>query len=363
MILDELADLLTEVVILKSEYHYDTLALWIAHTFAISEFDFTPRLGVWSPEKRCGKSLLLEVISYLVPQSIMTSSISPAALFRVIAQNESTVILMDESDTVFGRNGDKEKAEALRQVMNSGFKRGVSAIRCEPPSMEAKHFLTFGPMVIAGIGVSAKPETVADRSILIEMKRKTPLQTIREFESDEVEEIFRPIRESLAEWVTHHAKSFRSSRPQMPSELNSRERDVWKPIYKIAEAAGEEWVAKAKLASLALSSDSQREDEETLSLKLLSDIRQAFVGDQMSTRDLIAVLKADEEAPWPYLATFNAHLLARMLKDYRIQPRPFSGGKIRGYYRKSFEDAWSRYLPEIDTAVTSVTNTESQVTL
>ena len=273
MILDDLVDLLTEVVILKSEYHYDTLALWIAHTYAISEFDFTPRLGVWSPEKRCGKSLLLEVISYLVPQSIMTSSISPAALFRVIAKNESTVILMDESDTVFGRNGDKEKAEALRQVMNSGFKRGVSAVRCEPPSMEAKHFLTFGPMVIAGIGTSAIPETVADRSILIEMKRKTPLQTIREFESDEVEEIFRPIRERLDGWMIHHTKSFRSSRPLMPSELNSRERDVWKPLYKIAEAAGGEWATKAKFASLAISSDSQRENEESFSLKLLSDIR------------------------------------------------------------------------------------------
>jgi hypothetical protein len=195
------------------------------------------------------------------------------------------------------------------------------------------------------------------------MKRKTPLQTIREFESDEVEEIFRPIRERLTEWMTHHSKSFRSSRPQMPSELNSRERDVWKPLYKIAEAAGEEWEVKARLASLALSSDSQGQDEETLPLRLLSDIRQVFVGEQMTTKDLLAALKAEEEAPWPYLATFNAHLLARMLRDYRIQPRPFSGGKIRGYHRKSFEDAWSRYLPATVTIVTNVTTIESQVIL
>jgi hypothetical protein len=363
MILDDLVDLLTEVVVLKSEYHYDALALWIAHTFAITEFDFTPRLGVWSPEKRCGKSLLLEIISYLVPEALVSSSISSAGIYRTIEKYSRIVILVDESDTVFGRNGDKEKSEALRNIMNSGFKRGVTIIRCEPPTFEPKKFETFCPMVIAGIGISAIPETVADRSILIEMKRKTPLQTIREFESDEVEEIFRPIRERLTEWMTHHSKSFRSSRPQMPSELNSRERDVWKPLYKIAEAAGEEWEVKARLASLALSSDSQGQDEETLPLRLLSDIRQVFVGEQMTTKDLLAALKAEEEAPWPYLATFNAHLLARMLRDYRIQPRPFSGGKIRGYHRKSFEDAWSRYLPATVTIVTNVTTIESQVIL
>ena len=357
MILDELVDLLTEVVILRSEFHYDALALWIAHTYAMSEFDFTPRLGIWSPEKRCGKSLLLEVISYLVSQSLMTSSISPAALFRVIAKNESTVILMDEADTVFGRNGDKEKAEALRQVMNSGFKRGVSAIRCEPPSMEAREFATFGPVVIAGIGVSAIPDTVADRSILVEMRRKTPTQTIREFESDEVAEIFDPLREKLANWVSINSKNFRSFKPPMPSELNSRERDVWKPLYKIAEAAGELWVEKAKLASLACSSDSHREDEETLSLQLLTDIRKVFHGEQMATKDLLSALKEDEESPWSYQPSFNPHFLARLLKDYGIHPKPFPGGKIRGYSRKSFEDAWSRYLSPLATSVTTVTST------
>lgn len=351
MILDDVEALLRELIILKSDAHYHALVLWISHTFAISDFDFTPRLGVWSPEKRCGKSLLLEVISYLVPKGLMTSSISPAALFRVIAKNESTVILMDESDTVFGRNADKEKAEALRQLMNSGFKRGVPAIRCEPPSMDAKEFPTFGAMVIAGIGTLAIPETVADRSILIEMRRKTPTESIREFESDEVEDIFFPLREKLAEWVGQNSKNFRVSKPEMPSELNSRGRDVWKPLYKIAESAGNEWKFNAWNASIALSSDSQENDELSLSLKLLADIREVFQGDRMATKDLINALRDEEESPWSYLQSFNPHFLARMLKDYGIHPKPFSGGKVRGYYLKSFEESWSRYLSETVTSV------------
>lgn len=361
MILDDVSELLQDLLILKSQSHYDALTLWIAHTYCVSEFDFTPRLGVWSPEKRCGKSLLLEVISYLVQTKAMTSSISPAALFRVIAKNESTVILMDESDTVFGRNGDKEKAEALRALMNSGFKRGLPAIRCEMPSLEVKEFPTFSPMVIAGIGTSAIPETVADRSILIEMRRKTASERIREFESDEVEEIFTPLRESLSEWVDSISGYLRTTKPEMPSELNSRARDVWKSLFKIAESAGSEWTSKAWSASLALSSDSSEDDEVSLSLKLLGDIREVFVGDRMTTKELLNVLRQEEESPWSYLQSFNPHFLARMLKDYGIHPKPFSGGKVRGYLRLSFEDAWHRYLPESPypqetvTTVTTVT--------
>ena len=355
MILDDLVTLLKELIILKSDSHYDALALWITHTFAIPEFDFTPRLGVWSPEKRCGKSLLLEIISYLVPRKIMTSSISSAALFRIIAKDESVVILMDESDAVFGKYGDKEKAEALRQIMNSGFKRGVFAIRCEAPSFEPKKFATFSPMVIAGIGTSAIPETVADRSILIEMKRKTSGENIREFESDEVESLFTPFRVVVGDWVSENSGRFRSSKPEMPPELNSRALDVWKPLYKMAEAAGSEWRNRAWIASIILSSDSQEEDEVSLSIKLLGDIKEVLQGDRMPSRALLNALTQLEESPWAYMDRFTPYRLARMLSDFGVHPKPFRGGKVRGYYRSQFEDPWKRYLPKSVTSVTSVT--------
>jgi hypothetical protein len=54
---------------------------------------------------------------------------------------------------------------------------------------------------------------------------------------------------------------------------------------------------------------------------------------------------------------FNPSVLAHLLKNYGIRPKPYSGGKIRGYFRKGFEDSWNRYLipPETVTPVTPVT--------
>lgn len=63
--LDEINSLLRKSIILKSDSHYYALTLWIAYCHVISEFDFSPRLGIWSPEKRCGKSLLLEIIQQI----------------------------------------------------------------------------------------------------------------------------------------------------------------------------------------------------------------------------------------------------------------------------------------------------------
>ena len=353
--LTETEKLLRKLIVLKLDAHYWALTLWIAFCYSIPQFDHAPRLCFWSPEKRCGKSLALEVVSHLLPNPLMTSSISSASLFRILDRDNSKVILIDESDTVFGRNGDKEKAEALRQLLNASFKRGQSVIRCEPPKYEPREFKIFAPIALAGIGTSAIPETVADRALMIEMRRMLPNEQILEFESDEVEKYFFPIKEKLQNFATENESRYRELRPELPREsLNPRARDLWKPLYKVAECAGDEWIRKALLASVALSSGESDPEEASLSLRLLSDTREVFTEDQITTKDLIERLRELEESPWAYLERFNPSVLAHLLKNYGIRPKPFSGGKVRGYYRKSFEDSWSRYLDPVQT-VTPVT--------
>jgi hypothetical protein len=362
--LTDTEELLRKVIVLKHDAHYWALTLWIAFCYSIQEFDFAPRLCFWSPEKRCGKSLALEVVSHLLPNPLMTSSISSPALFRILDKDKTRVILIDESDTVFGRNGDKEKAEGLRQLLNASFKRGQSVLRCEPPNFEPREFLIFAPIALAGIGTSAIPETVADRALMIEMRRMLPNEKILEFESDEVEKYFSPVKEKLELFARENESRYRDLRPELPREsLNPRARDLWKPLYKIAECAGEEWVQKARLASVALSAGESDPEEASLSLRLLSDTREVFQEDQLATRELIDRLRELEESPWVYLERFNPSVLAHLLKNYGIKPKPFSGGKVRGYYRKSFEDPWSRYLDPLETVtpVTPVTQEEFEL--
>ena len=354
MILDDIEAQLRKLVVLKSDAHYVAETLWIAHTFSIASFDFTPRLAIWSPEKRCGKSLNLEIIARLVAKSRMTSSISGSALYRMISKDESTVFLIDESDRVFGGKGDREKAEALTSIINSGFKRGATIWRCKPNSLEPEEFSTFAPVALAGIGTRSIPETVADRSIIIQMRRKYPNETIFEFESDEAEAIFEPLRAGLALWIDSIKEELRPCRPDFPSELNSRARDVWRPLFKIASSAGDPWLEKARSASLELSAGVVEEDEMSFQMRLLSDCRQAFEGSSMTSLDLVNALKGIEEAPYGHGDhQLNTNKLARNLKQFQIRPRQLNA-KVRGYWKEDFEEAWTLYLVPLE-AVTPVT--------
>ena len=67
-----------------------------------------------------GKTRLLEYLSLIVAKPLITGSISSEALMRTCDAEQPT-ILLDETDAAF--KGDREYAETLRGLLNSGFTR------------------------------------------------------------------------------------------------------------------------------------------------------------------------------------------------------------------------------------------------
>ena len=83
----------------------DAVALWIVLTWLIDHVDVLPLLIINAPEKACGKTQLLELISRLAARPLPASNISTAALFRVIDRLQPT-LLIDEADTFIRQNPD-----------------------------------------------------------------------------------------------------------------------------------------------------------------------------------------------------------------------------------------------------------------
>ena len=65
-LLQETCGYLNRFIAFSSEAQPVAIALWIAHTWTIEAFDYTPYLHILSPEKRCGKSRLLDCLNLLV---------------------------------------------------------------------------------------------------------------------------------------------------------------------------------------------------------------------------------------------------------------------------------------------------------
>lgn len=82
-------------------YQPETLALWTIFSYCFNASNIAPKLLIHSPEKRCGKTTLLDVLSELVWQPLLASNITPAVIFRVI-ENVGGTIMIDEADTFIG---------------------------------------------------------------------------------------------------------------------------------------------------------------------------------------------------------------------------------------------------------------------
>jgi hypothetical protein len=327
------------------------IALWIIHTHALDAADTTAYLNIWSAEKRSGKTRLLEVLSLLVARAWLTGRVTSAVLVRKVAA-ETPTLLLDESDAAF--KGDREYAETLRGVLNAGFRRGGVASLCvgQGASLTYKDFGVFCPKAIAGIGTL--PDTVADRSIPIELQRRRPGERVERFRLRKVGPQALPLQEAAAAWAQAHLEALAEAEPELPEELDDRAQDIIEPLLAIAEEVGGEWPVRARQAAVALLTGEHREDSESLGVRLLRDCRTAFNEsgeDNLATGKILAQLRAPEDAPWRALQgePLDATRLARMLKPYGIKPKKLREGEdtFRGYCRAWFEDAWARYLPAI----------------
>ena len=84
-------------VILPSADAAIGVTLWIAATHAQTAWAHAPRLVIRGPEKRCGKSRLLDVIEGTCHAPLITVNASPAAVYRAIGAAVPPTILVDEA--------------------------------------------------------------------------------------------------------------------------------------------------------------------------------------------------------------------------------------------------------------------------
>ena len=119
-LLSDLRDVIRRYVVLP-EMAAETLALWVVHTYAFTLRQVTTYIGVVSPEKRCGKTTLLELLGLLANRSLTAANISPSAMFRVIEDTQPT-LLIDEADTFL------EGRDELAGILNAGYRKGNSYV-------------------------------------------------------------------------------------------------------------------------------------------------------------------------------------------------------------------------------------------
>jgi putative DNA primase/helicase len=341
---EEIAQILLNVTrrhLVLPEHADVALALWVLHAHAFESAEVSPNLAITSPEKQCGKSTVLDVLQRLVPKALPTSNATSASIFRAIDQFQPT-LLIDEADTFLHGN------EELRGILNSSHCRTTAnVIRTVGDNHEARLFTTWTPVAIAKIG--KLPDTLADRSIPIEMRRKLPHETVERLRRDRTGHL-EAAASKAARWAEDHLAALSHADPDLPKELSDRGQDNWRHLIAIADLIG--LGDEARKAAVALSGPREATDASVGEM-LLGDIQQIFeaqAADRLSSEAVCTALEHMEDRPWAEWRQgkpLSKVQLANRLKGFGVRPatiRLDDDRTAKGYRLEQFQEAFDRYL-------------------
>jgi Protein of unknown function (DUF3631) len=211
------------------------------------------------------------------------------------------------------------------------------------------------------------PDTLNDRSIVINLRRRKATERVQSFRSDRAEHLT-VLAHKMARWAQDHGNALAVVDPDM-NGLENRTADNWRPLLAIADEAGGRWPKYARKVASTLV---QASVDQSTNAQLLADIRWLFDrgpdeegkptlsqgviirlpigGDAMTSAEMVEQLIKIEGRPWADWKgkPLTQNSLARLLARVSVQSGPLRLGGDRfakGYKRSAFDDAFDRYIP------------------
>lgn len=345
-LLDRFYLFLGRFVAYPSEDAHVAHSLWCAHTHFMEKWESTPRIAFLSPEPGSGKTRALEISETLVPRPVEAINATPAYLFRKVNDPAGTpTVLYDEIDTLFGPKA--KDNEEIRGILNAGHRRGAMAGRCVVRGriIETEELPAYCAVALAGLG--NLPDTILTRSVVIRMRRRAPTEVVEPYRRRVHAPQGNALRDQLAAWAPHADVS---GWPDMPPGIQDRDADVWEALLAVADAAGKDWPARARVAAVALVALAKA-GSPSLGVRLLGDLRKIFgEREAMGSEEIVRALVALDESPWADMRgkAIDQRRLATYLRPYGVKPKGVRIGDStpRGYAREDLYDPWVRYLGE-----------------
>ncbi len=258
-------DLFTTYLDFKSPVESRVLTLWIIGTYFYTMFPAYPYLALNGP-KNSGKSTVLRVAQPLAFNMVNTSDPTGPSMFRLIHTTSCTVGI-DEAERF--HNPKDPGMQQIRQLLNSGYKQGMPAIRITGDDMKPQAFDVYSPKILAAI--AGLEDILASRCIAVPMRRTD--RKMPTFPADYDGAGVRHQLYTLA--LTHFHAIYRNyfERPELHT-LHNRSGELWSPLVALAAFFEEEGGITGLLGAI---SEAASWDEQLSEGKALSDREEAVL--------------------------------------------------------------------------------------
>lgn len=328
----------------------EAIAVWVCAAWLINSWVKFPHLCITSPEKRCGKTTLLTLLSHVTPEAKFASSMSPSAMYRLIKLMQPT-ILLDESQSLSNTRSDS--ATVMKELLNSGVEKNSPVFKSDPSDMDGViEYNLYSPKVLALIG---EPDTIlADRCVIIEMTRKEEELELEIYRDIHTAEEGKAIEKTLSVWAAKVKKKVVATySTMMPQRIgNERLANLLMPLRTVLAVIGRSDKLLTSYTQQVTDRNVKRE-YQSAGVLLLMACREIFGKAKfVGTADLIQQLCGRDEEPWHRFnrgKPINSETLATLLRKYKISPTKKQvriGPKVvgfRGYDREAFEKPWRIY--------------------
>jgi hypothetical protein len=344
-------DLFKTYVDFRSDIESRLLTLWTIGTYFYTLFPAYPYLALNGP-KNSGKSTVMRVLQPLAFNMITTSDPTGPSMFRLIHQTSCTVGI-DEAERY--HNPKDPGMQQIRQLLNSGYKQGMPAIRVTGDDLKPQAFDVYSPKILAAI--MGLEDILASRCIAIPMRRTT--QKMPSFPPDFDGAPLRHQLYTLA--LTHFQVVYRNyfERPEL-HKLHNRSGELWSPLVALAAFFEEQGGVVGLLDAISNAAEwdeqisegkslSEREEAVLQALELLTRSSDEVVWVKgTDLREKIRSLlgqSADEMGN----AQWIGHILKRLQLIDQSRRKHHVGGKLYAIERREVLDMMQRYdVPPIE---------------
>lgn len=345
-----------------ADHYLDIVTVWMMTTWCFSPACESPATMPYlyiTGQKGSGKTVLGQDVAGMICRNhTPTVGITGPGVFRIIGDydpetgqviSNAPTLALDEIDATF--SGAKD--EALRQMLNAGYRRGAMVPRAAGKTVI--NYPVHCPKIMMGIENGHLPDTVLDRSIRIPMHRATPEQmaTLEPFYVFDAEDEGAEISQELSDWAKDHSMVLRDYRPTAIPGLSPRQWEIARTLVQIAHEIGNEEQIREALAVAMAETKPQGKDRL---YQAIFDLFEDLDTDRVTTKQIMAQLQAyDVHVPGDSGKGLSAVLSEEgIAPNYIKLPKGHPGNRHgeekadtqRGYFLRMFDTAFVKYLKD-----------------
>lgn len=343
-VLESLAAYFKRFIVFPDTWWPQVLATWVLGTYLYPIFQAYPYLHITSPEPGCGKSLLGEIIANLSFNGELLTSPTEANLFRLVETNRG-VQVWDEVE--LETEPEKRRFHGHKDILLNGYRNGGTVPRTEgKEKMKVVRFHVYCPRVL--IGLSALPEPVQQRTILLRLRKRTlnePVELYRTENQRNEEGTLKGrcllVALECADRVNsaYQGGSLRKQLEQLLGQAGREPDDIWLPLFSVCAVSVEsgeveltqtEWlramvVAATELARRRPKAENSNSSETPCRTDELALMRALDILERMGTvepNELATRVSAAIGSDVP------AQTLSKLLKPHGIRARKCNGRRV-----------------------------------